>query len=123
MKETIKNFIDLEVWKEGHSLVLIVYSYTKKFPKEELFGLSSQMRRCAVSITSNVAEGFSRGTMKEKSQFYTIAKGSLTELHSQIYVARDLKYITEDEFQSCVRQIEKVSRLLTGIIRSSRARM
>lgn len=123
MASAIKNFTDLEVWKEAHVLVLDVYSLTKQFPKEEQFGLTSQERRCAVSITSNIAEGFSRRTMKEKAQFYTVAKGSLTELHSQMFVAKDLGYITGDEFIRCEKHIETVGRLLTGIIRSTRAQI
>lgn len=75
----IKSFTDLNVWKEGHKLVLQVYKLTKEFPKEELFGLTNQIRRAAVSITSNIAEGFSRHSYKEKLQFYSTALGSLTE--------------------------------------------
>ena len=73
----IKEFTDLIVWQKGHKLVLTVYLVTKKFPREELFGLSSQMRRAGVSITSNIAEGFGRKGFKEKIQFYYLAKGSL----------------------------------------------
>jgi four helix bundle protein len=74
----IITFKDLDVWKEGHKLVLNVYSITKPFPAEERFGLIDQMRRCSVSITSNIAEGFSRQGVKEKLQFYYMSKGSLT---------------------------------------------
>ena len=69
----IKSFVDLDAWKEGHKLVLVIYNLTKAFPHEEAFGLNSQMRRCAVSITSNIAEGFSRQSYKEKIQFYSIS--------------------------------------------------
>ena len=78
--ERIKSFTDLIAWQEAHKLALIVYKTTKKFPENEKFGLVSQMRRSAVSITSNIAEGFSRVSKKEKLQFYAIARGSLTEL-------------------------------------------
>ncbi|MDD5626597.1 MAG: four helix bundle protein [Patescibacteria group bacterium] len=78
----IKSFTDLDAWKEGHKLVLMVYEITKKFPKEEMFGLVSQMRRCVVSITSNIAEGFSRQTYKDKICFYSRAQGSVTELQN-----------------------------------------
>lgn len=73
----IKSFTDLIVWQEGHKFVLLVYRHTKLFPKEELFGLTSQLRRAAVSFTSNIAEGFSRNSYKEKAQFYTMALGHL----------------------------------------------
>lgn len=119
-KGAIKNFTDLEVWKEGHKLVLLIYKLTKAFPKEEQFALTNQMRRCVVSITSNIAEGFSRRTGKDKTQFYTMAKGSLTELHSQTYVAKDLGYINDSDFKRCEEQITAVGRLLTGIIRATR---
>lgn len=79
-KKKIQSFTDLNAWKEGHLLVILVYKITKSFPKDELFGIVNQMRRCAVSITSNIAEGFSRQTFKEKVQFYCISLGSLTEL-------------------------------------------
>ena len=69
----IQSFTDLYAWQEGHKLVIAVYKVTKEFPKEEMFGLTSQIIRCAISITSNIAEGFSRGTSKDKVQFYCIA--------------------------------------------------
>ena len=84
----IKSFTDLNAWKESHKLVLMVYGVTKTFPREEIFALVSQMRRCAVSITSNIAEGFSRQSYKEKVQFYSISQGSVTELQSQLLIAR-----------------------------------
>lgn len=71
----IKSFTDLIVWQKGHQLVLLIYKYIQTFPKEELFGLSNQLRRAIVSFTSNIAEGFSRNFYKEKVQFYTMALG------------------------------------------------
>lgn len=73
----IKSFTDLTVWQKGHEMVLEVYKITRKFPPEEQFGLSSQLRRASVSFTSNIAEGFSRSSYKEKSQFYSMALGRL----------------------------------------------
>src|SRR3989344_3686390 len=95
----IKSFTDLNAWKEGHQLVLMIYKKTKLFPKEELFGLVSQMRRCVVSITSNLAEGFSRQSYKEKLQFYSMALGSVTELQNQLLVSRDVGYLSQQTFQ------------------------
>ena len=80
----IKSFTDLNAWKEGHKLVLMIYGITKQFPKEEIFGLTSQIRRCVVSITLNIAEGFSRQSYKEKVRFYSISLGSITELQNQL---------------------------------------
>lgn len=122
-KIAIKSFTDLETWKEGHRLVLVVYALTKCFPKEELFGLVSQMRRCVVSITSNIAEGFSRGTFKDKMQFYIIAEGSVTELHNQLIVARDVGYISEIQFDRVITNLVTVHKLLNGLIRSCKRQM
>jgi len=76
----IQSFTQLNVWKEAHKLVLLIYKTTDNFPKKETYSLIDQMRRCAISITSNIAEGFSRQGKKEKLQFYYVSKGSLTEL-------------------------------------------
>lgn len=119
-KEKIKNFTDLNAWKEGHKLVLMVYKMTKKFPREELFGITNQMRRCAVSVTSNIAEGFSRFSFKEKTQFYYISLGSTTELQNQLYIVRDVDYIKEEIFKEIFDQTEKVQKLLSGLIKSSK---
>lgn len=112
--------MDLDAWKEGHALVLNIYQITKKFPKEELFGLISQMRRCAVSITSNIAEGFSRQSYKEKLQFYSIAQGSVTELQNQLLVSKDVGYLTKDEFHKISEQTVTVHKILNGLIRHSK---
>ncbi|MEA2065136.1 MAG: four helix bundle protein [Patescibacteria group bacterium] len=94
----IKSFTDLIAWKEGHKLVLIIYDITKNFPKEKIFGLISQMRRCVVSITSNIAEGFSRLSYKKKARFYSMALGSITELQNQLLIVKDIGYITKKQF-------------------------
>lgn len=94
----IKSFTDLIAWQEGHKLVLEIYKATKIWPKEELFGLISQIRRAVVSITSNLAEGFSRSTLKDKANFYSMALGSLTEAQNQLLVARDLDYLEKALF-------------------------
>ncbi len=116
----IKNFTDLDAWKEGHVLALNTYEITKKFPKEEVFGLISQMRRCAVSITSNIAEGFSRQSYKEKVQFYSISQGSVTELQNQLLISKDVEYINGDEFQKISEQAVKVHKIINGLIRHSK---
>ncbi|MDP1722339.1 MAG: four helix bundle protein [Candidatus Gottesmanbacteria bacterium] len=121
MNEKILSFTDLVAWKEGHVLVLDIYRITKGFPREELFGLTSQIRRCAVSITSNIAEGFSRNSWKEKLQFYSISLGSLTELQNQLLVSRDVGYISLDAFRRIAEQSTFVSKLIRGLIKKSQS--
>src|ERR1051325_10539090 len=113
----IKSFTDLDAWKEGHKLVLEIYKATQKFPKEEVFGLTSQLKRAAVSLTSNIAEGFSRHSYKEKCQFYSVALGSLTEIQSQLMVARDIGYIKKEEFEPFEAQTVKISKITNGLIK------
>ena len=113
----IKNFTDLNAYKEAHKLVLIIYKFTAKFPKEERYGLINQMRRATVSITSNIAEGFSRDTIKDKCQFYTLAQGSLTELQSQLLISRDLSYLTREDFNQIANQTVIVNKLINGLKR------
>jgi four helix bundle protein len=112
----IKSFTDLLVWQESHKLVIMVYKVTKEFPKEELFSLTNQIRRAVVSITSNIAEGFSRQGYKEKSQFYYMALGSLTEVQNQLLIARDLNYLIHTNFDKLVKQIISVHKLLNAFI-------
>lgn len=116
----IKSFTDLFAWEEAHALALIVYKVTSKFPKEEMFGLVSQMRRCAVSIVSNIAEGFSRNTYKDKIQFYCISQGSVTELQSQALIARDVEFLPKDDFKKIADQTIKVNKLINGLIKKSK---
>jgi four helix bundle protein len=117
----IRSFTDLNAWKEGHKLVLVIYEITKKFPREELFGLTNQIRRAAVSITSNIAEGFSRQSYKEKVQFYSMAQGSVTELQNQLLISKDVNYINKDEFQKISEQAIVVHKLITGLIKHSKS--
>ncbi len=116
----IKEFTDLKVWQEGHNLVLIIYKITKQFPKEELYSLVDQLKRCAISITSNIAEGFGRKSYKEKVHFYYQAHGSLTELKNQLYIARDVNFITKEEFEMILAQVQLVHKLLQGLITKSK---
>ena len=120
-QKKIKTFTDLAAWREGHTLVLMVYHATKRFPKDELFVLVSQMRRCVISITSNVAEGFSRSSYKEKLQFYSMSQGSVTELQNQLLVARDVGYISERDFGRLAEQTIKVHKIINGLIKKSKS--
>jgi len=118
--EKITSFTKLNAWKEGHKLALLVYKVTKQFPKDELFGIVSQMRRCAVSITSNIAEGFSRQSYKEKIQFYATALGSVTELQNQLLISKDVGYISFSLFTEVAKQSIVVHKILNGLIRKSK---
>lgn len=120
-KQKIKSFTDLDAWKEGHKLVLMIYKSTRTFPKEEIFALVSQMRRCVVSITSNIAEGFSRQSFKEKVQFYYIAQGSLAELQNQLLIARDVEFITKQNFLPIAEQTVKAQKIINGLIKKSKS--
>lgn len=120
-KVKIKSFTDLNAWKMGHKLVLLVYKSTSLFPKSEMFGLTNQMRRCAVSITSNIAEGFSRSTYKDKSKFYFVSLGSITELQNQLIVARDVGYIAETQFDGLYGLSVMTHKIVNGLIKSSRS--
>ncbi len=117
-KIKIRSFTDLYAWQEGHKLVLVVYKITNTFPKSEAYALVDQMRRCVVSITSNIAEGFSRSGKKEKIQFYFMSLGSVTELQNQLLIAKDLGYIKELDSQAITNQTVSVQKLLNGLISS-----
>ena len=116
--EKIKSFTDLIAWKKGHQLVISIYRVTDNFPQKEIFALTNQMCRCAISITSNIAEGFSRKGAKEKIQFYHMSLGSLTELQNQLLIAKDINYLPRNEFTKLANQTVEVSKLTNVLIRS-----
>ena len=103
--------------------MLEIYRITKFFPKDERFGFISQMRRCSVSITSNIAEGFSRQSYKNKIQFYSISLGSVTELQNQLDIVRDLKFIDLNTYQASESTLEELRLLINGLIKSSISRI
>ena len=115
----IKSFTDLIAWQVGHEIVLDTYKITKSFPKNEQYGLASQMRRSSVSLTSNIAEGFSRKTRENKNQFYFMAQGSLTELQNQLNVSLDVDYIDSKKFAELITKTHRLHKLINGLIRSS----
>lgn len=120
-RNKIRSFKDLEAWKQGHVLVLSIYRITKRYPSNEQFGITNQMRRAAVSITSNIAEGFSRQTSKEKFQFYSIALGSLTELQNQLLISKDIGYLAEPDFQKIDEQSLFTQKLIRGLLKYARS--
>lgn len=97
VKKKLQSYKELIVWQKAYQLVLEIYKTTKSFPKSELFGLSQQMRRAAISIPSNIAEGYDRNHKAEYHLFLSIAYGSLSELETQYSLSKDLGYITKDE--------------------------
>ena len=117
----IQTFTDLTSWQEAHKLVVLVYKTTKQFPKDEMFGLVSQMRRAVISVTSNISEGFGRQGYKEKIQFYYLAQGSLTELKNQFFAARDIGYLCSEDFTALMKQADTAHRLLQGLITKSKS--
>lgn len=112
-----KAYTDLDVWKGARTLVNDIYDTTKSFPKEEIFGLMSQMRRCAVSIPSNIAEGCGRRHPKDSIRFFFISRGSLYELETQLYISFDQKYINELSLKSILNKLETTRKLLNGFIK------
>lgn len=114
----IQSFTGLEAWKVGHKLVLDVYRTSDELPVKEQFGVISQMRRSSVSVTSNIAEGFSRRTKQDKVHFYTMATGSLMELQNQMLVGRNVSYMDNETFQDLADQAVRTHKLISGLIKS-----
>lgn len=114
-REPAKDFQDLIVWQKAHQFVLSLYRYSESFPKSELYGLTSQARRVAVSIPANIAEGFKKKTKPDKVRFLNIAQGSLEECRYYLILARDLDYGDTSQLKT---QLEEVSKLLQGYLSS-----
>ena len=115
----IEKFTDLKVWVESHKLVIMVYKVTKSFPKDEQFGLTNQLRRASVSITSNITEGFGRRSLKDRVNFYTISLGSLYEVQNQLMISKDIGLIEHKLWNDFENQIILVSKMLNGLIKKS----
>ncbi len=113
---TIERFEDIEAWQQARILVNDIYTVTSDGRFARDFGLRDQIRRAAVSILSNIAEGFERGGNKEFIQFLYVAKGSCGEVRAQLYIARDQNYITEEQFQDLTQQTLRISKMLAGFI-------
>lgn len=110
----MKNFKDLLIWQKSIELVTFVYKTTKYFPDEEKYGLTNQMRRSAVSVPSNIAEGHMRSTNKDFRQFISIARGSLAELETQSVISYELKYVKDDIYKELTKKIEEITRMLSS---------
>ncbi len=114
----LKNYKDLKVWKKSYELCLEIYRITAKFPKEEIYGLTSQLRRSVVSIPSNIAEGYGRKTTRDYIRMLYISYGSVCELETQILLAGDLDLIEKGELGSLIKDIEEIERMLKALIKS-----
>lgn len=114
----LKSYTELIAWQKAMGLVAAVYSATKLFPKEEIYGLTSQVRRAAVSIPSNIAEGQGRLSRGEFRHFLGNARGSLFEVQTQIHLAQTLKYIDRETASTIVRSADEVGRILNGLLQS-----
>ena len=111
----MKNFKNLKVWQKGIDLVVETYTKTERFPKEELFGLTSQIKRSAISIPSNIAEGSGRGTDKDFNRFLDVALGSSFELETQLIIANRLKFLQDDDFSSLSNQLDEEQKMIIGL--------
>lgn len=114
----MKTHKDLDVWKMAIELVVNVYQITSSFPKEEIYGLTSQLRRCSVSIPSNIAEGAGRSSIKEFSRFLSIALGSLAELETQMIISNRLDYVSNDNFDNLLEDLTTVRKMTLGLKKS-----
>ena len=115
MTNAIKTFRDLLVWQKAMTLVTSVYQISRLFPKEEIYGLTSQMRRCAVSIPSNLAEGYARRSRADYTRFVQIATGSLYELDTQLEIAANLGYLSKTRFIEIHEQAREIERMLSAL--------
>lgn len=111
----IKDYRDLLVWQKSMSLAKEIYLFTESFPQHEIYGITNQMRRSAVSVPSNIAEGHGREAPKEFARFLRIARGSLSELQTQLYLSTDLNYGDNTQFNNLMAASEEIGRMLRGL--------
>ncbi|MGH9515880.1 MAG: four helix bundle protein [Terriglobales bacterium] len=116
----MKSFKELQVWRKAHELTLAVYGTTRNFPREELYGLTSQMRRSSASVPANIAEGCGRRSDGEMCRFLQIARGSASELEYHVLLAHDLHLLKDEEYRQLSRQADEVQRMMTGLIQRFR---
>jgi four helix bundle protein len=117
----MKNFRELKVWKKGHELTLAVYKTTARFPQEERYGLTSQIRRASASVPANIAEGCGRGSDAELARFLRIAAGSANELEYHLLLANELEMLNSSEHKRLTKQVTEVKRMLTSFIKKLKA--
>jgi four helix bundle protein len=117
----MKDFRELKVWEKSHRLALAVYKATARFPKDELYGLTSQLRRSSVSVPANIAEGCGRGSNSELGRFLQIAMGSASELEYLFLLAHDLDFLSAPLYQNLAKEVVEVKRMLASLIRKVKA--
>jgi len=115
----MKDFKELRVWAKAHELTLLVYKLTRSFPRDEIYGLTSQVRRSAVSIGANVAEGCGRRSDGEMARFLQIARGSASETEYHLLLAKDLGFLPEAEFRTAEQKVVEVQRMLTSLVQKA----
>lgn len=118
MQQNIETYRDLEAWKLAIRLTKFIYRASEKFPGDERFGLTSQIRRAAVSVPSNIAEGWGRGTTSDYARFLRMARGSIFEVETQIVIARELGFIGDEVFNPVDELLRDTGRVLAGLLRS-----
>ncbi|NLP56975.1 four helix bundle protein [Lutibacter sp. B1] len=118
----MKTYRELIVWEKSMNLVTDIYQVSKSFPNDENFGLTSQIRRCAISIPSNIAEGYGRNSLNDYVRFLNISLGSLFELQTQVEIAFNLKYIVKDSFNKLYEFTREIERMLSSLIRKLKAK-
>jgi four helix bundle protein len=116
----VSNYKELKVWRKAHAMTLDIYRVTAGFPKEEMYGLTSQMRRASASVGANIAEGCGRRTDGEMGRFLQIARGSASELEYHVLLASDLHFLKKDDFDRLTNQADEVQRMVTGLMQSVR---
>ena len=114
----VRTHRDLDVWKKSIDLVTVIYKYTAEYPKSEMYGLTSQIRRCAVSIPSNIAEGSARTTKKDSSRFLSIVLGSLAELETQLIISKKLNYLSDSDLNELMSELISIRRMTLGLRKS-----
>jgi len=117
MEKDIKSFRDLNIWHKGIDLVKNVYKESQNFPREEIYGLTNQLRRAAISIPSNIAEGHIRQHRTEFRQFLSVALGSLAELETQVVISKELNYISDETLRNLIEQVHSLGRMIRGLIK------
>ena len=118
----ITSFTQLRTWQKARDLAVMSYELSKQFPKEEVYGLTSQVRRSSVSVSANIAEGFSRASAKDKSHYYTIALGSLTESLSHAHIAAQLGFVSQDQLERYEQLTTDINKMIHGMMKLAKGK-